>query len=185
MLEKGQQSFIKKNLETYLGFKHNQREVNRLRHLMQEQAKDSLQVLMSEYKQISEKTDAHAEKLEMEKQEQQLKQEIQTVRENQQELSSKCESVQKQKEAALEEKERLMAEKERLENETTLNIPIRREEIQLYTMITRIRWDFEGAEHEVKGFVSNKTDVKPFNFDTRKCSQFFITNALWDMMKED
>lgn len=33
--------------------------------------------------------------------------------------------------------------------------------------------------------ISNKTAVKPFCFDKRKSSQFFISNALWDTMEEN
>ncbi|XP_045213697.2 kinetochore protein Spc24-like isoform X2 [Mercenaria mercenaria] len=180
-----QDNYMSKNLQVFETIKSNYLQVNRLRQLMQEQVKNDLQALADEYKQIAEKPDRETEVSEIVKQEQQLCQEFQSVQKNQQELSAKCQALQKEREKLLEEKENLSEEKERLANETMISLPKRREELSLFNNISRIRWDFEGSKNDVRGYISNKTDVKPFCFDKRKCSQFFITNSLWDSMKED
>ncbi|XP_060559199.1 kinetochore protein Spc24-like [Ruditapes philippinarum] len=180
-----QDNYMSKNIQLFEEIKTNYLEVNRLRHLFQEQVKNDLQALAEEHRKIKGRPDRETEVNEMVKQEQQLCQEHKAVQKNQQELSAKCQVLQKEKEKLLEEKENLSEEKERLANETMISLPKRREELSLFNNISRIRWDFEGSKNDVKGYISNKTDVKPFSFDKRKCSQFFITNSLWDSMKED
>lgn len=180
-----QDNYMAKNLQVFEAIKSNYLEVNRLRQLLQEQVKNDLQALIDEHRQMADKPDREREVTEMIKQEQQLCQEHQSVKQNQQELSTKCQALQKEREILLEEKEKLAEEKDRLANETMISLPKRREELCLFNNISRIRWDFEGSKNDVRGYISNKTDVKPFNFDKRKCSQFFITNSLWDSMKED
>lgn len=173
---------IEKNKQLIDTIKTNCLEIKRLRTLMQDRIKEELEALCREHDQLSEGENKSAAMSEMEKQEQQLRQEYEVVNQNQHQLSSLTEALASESKRLQAEKEELLEEKEKLDNETTVMIPIRREEVNLFNLISNIRWDFDGSQDEVKGYISNKSEVKPFCYDKRKCSQFFITNALWDAM---
>ncbi|KAH3863284.1 kinetochore protein Spc24-like isoform X2 [Dreissena polymorpha] len=115
----------------------------------------------------------------------QLRSDIAAVKKHQTELSSRIREKESLRNELSEKQVRLQVEKERIENDTRVQIPIKRETIALYTCVSKIRWDFEGSSDEIKGYINNKTAVKPFCFDKRKASQFFISNALWDTMEEN
>lgn len=76
-------------------------------------------------------------------------------------------------------------EKKRIETEK------RSEEIQakvkynfsLYTNISRIRWDYNCEEDQIKGFVASLNDVKPFCLDSKQNSKYYTVNYLWDLME--
>ena len=53
----------------------------------------------------------------------------------------------------------------------------------LYTNISRIRWDYNCEEDQVKGFVASLNDVKPFCLDSKQNSKFFMANYLWDLVE--
>ncbi|WAQ97109.1 SPC24-like protein [Mya arenaria] len=150
--------------------------IETLRRALEDQIKTDIEEL------ISDKQESQQSLL---KQEQQLRQEMESVKRKNMELSAGLAEREQEKAGLKEEREQLSEERERQENETKVNIPIRKEEISLYTCISKIRWDFNTPKHEVKGYVSRKGSVKPFCFDNRKTSQFFITNALWDAMQEN
>ncbi|KAL4239641.1 kinetochore-associated Ndc80 complex subunit spc24 [Mactra antiquata] len=177
-------SYMKSNRQRYETMKNEYHEVNKIRLKIQEDAKRSLQALLDDNEKLENKSSKEAEMSELLKQERQLLQEQKSVKQNFQELSDHCKSLKEQHEHLNKEKKQLEDEKERLSNETAINLPKKREELSLYNSISRIRWDFEGPQHHVKGYISNKNDVKPFSFDERKCSQYFITNSLWDSMEE-
>ncbi|XP_059177958.1 uncharacterized protein LOC131957228 [Physella acuta] len=65
--------------------------------------------------------------------------------------------------------------------------PSARYAVNLYREISKITWQIDdGKPHEIKGFVSSrKSGVKSFCFDSQKQSQFFITNSLWDLAKDE
>lgn len=44
-------------------------------------------------------------------------------------------------------------------------------------------WDFDEKEH-AKGYITKaeEGDVRDFDFDTKKISQFDLTNQLWDLI---
>jgi len=55
--------------------------------------------------------------------------------------------------------------------------------INLYQNITNIKWDYD-EETLVKGTIilPTKDDIRPFELDPSKQSDFKITNYLWDLM---
>lgn len=57
-------------------------------------------------------------------------------------------------------------------------------DVNLFRNITKIRWQHQ-SEPDIKGYVVNKKDVKPFSFKVEQMSKFFTANYLWDMIEED
>lgn len=51
----------------------------------------------------------------------------------------------------------------------------------LYSNITRIRWDYDSDEDQLKGFVASLRDVRPFKLNNRENSKYFTANYLWDV----
>lgn len=56
-------------------------------------------------------------------------------------------------------------------------------DIALYTHLTKIRWLYDSKPQEVKGLILQKKEIKPFSLDREKDSEFFIANYLWDQIK--
>jgi len=56
--------------------------------------------------------------------------------------------------------------------------------ISLYSNLSNIRWDYDEPTL-VKGYVSKgeRNDVRPFQLDPSKSSDFFITNYLWELIE--
>ena len=52
----------------------------------------------------------------------------------------------------------------------------------LYSNITRIRWDYESEEDQLKGFVASLQDVRPFKLNSQENSKYFTANYLWDIV---
>ncbi|XP_069124868.1 kinetochore protein Spc24-like isoform X2 [Argopecten irradians] len=95
------------------------------------------------------------------------------------------EEIRQKLEASKAEMNQLMKEREVVEKQTTQSIPKARYDVNLYLNITNIRWQFDSEPEEVKGFVCNKNDVKPFSLNSTQVSKFFIANYLWDLIEED
>lgn len=52
----------------------------------------------------------------------------------------------------------------------------------LYSNITRIRWDYDSEEDQLKGFVASLRDVRPFKLNNQENSKYFTANYLWDVV---
>ncbi|XP_033743205.1 kinetochore protein Spc24-like isoform X2 [Pecten maximus] len=95
------------------------------------------------------------------------------------------EDVQQKLETSKSELNQLLKDREVVEKQTTQSLPKARYDVNLYMNITNIRWQFDSDPEEVKGFVCNKNDVKPFSLNSKQVSKFFISNYLWDLIEED
>lgn len=62
-------------------------------------------------------------------------------------------------------------------------LPQTKYNFSLYTNVSHIRWDYESDEDQVKGFIANLNDVKPFCFSKSAKSKFDIVNSLWDLLE--
>lgn len=62
-------------------------------------------------------------------------------------------------------------------------LPQTKYNFSLYTNVSHIRWDYESDEDQVKGFIANLNDVKPFCFGKSEKSKFDIVNSLWDLLE--
>ena len=62
-------------------------------------------------------------------------------------------------------------------------LPQTKYNFSLYTNVSHIRWDYECDEDQVKGFIANLNDVKPFCFSKSEKSKFDIVNSLWDLLE--
>lgn len=62
-------------------------------------------------------------------------------------------------------------------------LPQTKYNFSLYTNVSHIRWDYECDDDQVKGFIANLNDVKPFCFSKREKSKFDIVNILWDLLE--
>ena len=62
-------------------------------------------------------------------------------------------------------------------------LPQTKYNFSLYTNVSHIRWDFECEDDQVKGFIANLNDVKPFCFSKSEKSNYDIVNALWDLLE--
>lgn len=96
-------------------------------------------------------------------------------------------------ECSLKDLEKSVGEKERNAREIQekkANISNNRDEVlpkskynfSLYTNITHIRWEYDGVDDRVKGFVASLKDVRPFSLCAKQNSKFFIVNYLWDLI---
>ncbi|XP_013411178.1 kinetochore protein Spc24 [Lingula anatina] len=82
-------------------------------------------------------------------------------------------------------KEDVEAKKEQVKHKTTEALPKLRHDVNLYHSISNIRWQYDCEPDEIKGYLCNKHDVKPFSMNSKQNSQFFIVNYLWDLMETD
>eukprot|EP00793_Prasinoderma_coloniale_P001560 PRCOL_00003364-RA len=75
------------------------------------------------------------------------------------------------------------AETDTLEAEA---LPQNKHELSLYAHVSKIIWHYEAGER-VRGNVSDpaKADIRPFDMDPAKTSNFDIANSLWDLMEND
>ena len=62
-------------------------------------------------------------------------------------------------------------------------LPQTKYNFSLYTNVSHIRWDYESDEDQVKGFIANLNDVKPFCFSKSEKSKFDIVNSLWNLLE--
>ncbi|KAI0232372.1 hypothetical protein LSAT2_017304 [Lamellibrachia satsuma] len=116
-----------------------------------------------------------------------------------QKLSEQINSMKQRKEAILEqlgkqdqqkgaldkEQEQIAKQIAAIEKDTTEMIPNLRQDVNLYTYLTGVRWEYDCPEEDIKGYVSNKTSVQPFSLNTNQNSKFFIANYLWELMEPD
>lgn len=72
--------------------------------------------------------------------------------------------------------------KSTIEYETVDVLPKTKYAFSLYSNITRLRWDYECGEDQLKGFVASLRDVRPFAFDIKDKSMYFTANYLWDVI---
>ncbi|KAJ6228628.1 hypothetical protein M0813_08665 [Anaeramoeba flamelloides] len=105
-------------------------------------------------------------------------------------LNQKVLSIEKQQESLNEEFE-VLSKKEKeqenklsqLEDQSSTIIPQLSYKMSLYANISGIKWKKEQSENNnVKGIIATQTDIKEFDLDPKKKSNFFITNKLWDLM---
>ena len=78
--------------------------------------------------------------------------------------------------------ETVRARKTDVSNSKNDVLPKSKYNFSLYTNITHIRWEYDGADDQVKGFVASLKDVKPFCLSSAQNSKFFIANYLWDLI---
>ncbi|XP_078582878.1 uncharacterized protein LOC144865777 [Branchiostoma floridae x Branchiostoma japonicum] len=158
---------------------------NQLREKQEEDVKKTIQALLAmnedeeqNVKSISQseggiqqkEAELEAEKCHAEKQRQQAEQGVQS-------LMGKLEKLK-------EEKEAVGKQKETVKQSTTEALPDVRYLATLYTNVTKLKWDFSCGPDEIKGFVTCKSDVKPFSLNSKQNSLFFVANYLWDLMDE-
>ncbi|XP_078382840.1 kinetochore protein spc24-like [Oculina patagonica] len=62
-------------------------------------------------------------------------------------------------------------------------LPQTKYNFSLYTNVSHIRWDYECEEDQVKGFIANLNDVKPFCFNKSEKSKYEMVNSLWDLLE--
>ncbi|XP_078663047.1 kinetochore protein spc24-like [Branchiostoma floridae x Branchiostoma belcheri] len=159
--------------------------INQLREEQQEDVKKTIQALLAvseeeeqKVKSISQSEEGYqrkeaeleAEKSQAEKQRQQAEQGVQS-------LMGKVEKL-KEEEAAVSK------QKETVKQNTTEALPDVRYLATLYSNVTKLKWDFSGGPDDIKGFVTCKSDVKPFSLNSKQNSKFFVANYLWDLMDE-
>ncbi|KAI8506796.1 kinetochore-associated Ndc80 complex subunit spc24 [Branchiostoma belcheri] len=83
-----------------------------------------------------------------------------------------------------EEQAAVSKRKETVKQNTTEALPDVRYLATLYSNVTKLKWDFSGGPDDIKGFVTCKSDVKPFSLNSKQNSKFFVANYLWDLMDE-
>ncbi|CAH1795032.1 unnamed protein product [Owenia fusiformis] len=129
------------------------------------------------------KTSEENEKLERE--EEKLKEELKQSKEHIENVSKQADQLKAQVNASKEEKDRLTEERRRIKKKTTETLPSVRHTVSLFHNVTKISWQYDTQPQEVKGFITNKSEVKPFSLSNKENSKFFIANYLWDQMEVD
>ncbi|CAH1250748.1 SPC24 [Branchiostoma lanceolatum] len=160
--------------------------INQLRETQEEDVKKTIQALLAinedeeqKVKSISQSEEVYqqkeaeleAEKSQAERQRQQAEQGVQypfMVILRLEKLKDEQEAVSKQKET--------------VKQNTTEALPDVRYLTTLYSNVTKLKWDFSSGPDDIKGFVTCKSDVKPFLLNSKQNSQFFVANYLWDLM---
>jgi len=112
-----------------------------------------------------------------------IEREKENVNENIQELEKQYTQIKKTVEEFKREEEELKRKKVQLEVDTNQEVPKAKTLINLYQNITNIKWDYD-SELLVKGSIilPKKNDIRPFELDPSKQSDFKITNYLWELM---
>lgn len=83
------------------------------------------------------------------------------------------------------EQQSLKMQHQRIKEAQAAALPKARCDLNLYSNITNIKWQYQCEPHEIKGYISNNNDIKTFSFNTQQVSRFFIANYLWDLIEED
>ena len=110
-----------------------------------------------------------------------IEQEKADIESNIKEYSAELETIDAQRAELQTELDLIKKEMETVEAEKKKALPTTRYTLSLYANITNIDWEYSDRTH-VKGKIILKDDVRPFNLDPSKHSQFVITNYLWDLM---
>lgn len=83
-----------------------------------------------------------------------------------------------------EELGKLTSDRENIRDNNSVKLEKLRYDVDLYTNITGIRWQYDCEEDERRGYISKRGVLKPFSLNTKKHSPFFIANYLWDLMEQ-
>lgn len=162
--------------------------ISEIRHLQQkqrEQLKQQIQDLINQEELEMENVNEDGEKTEAINQVRTVQEQLRSEREHLEEATKKCEELKKTLEEQKEEQERLTKEEQKLKHDNTHAIPKIKYDVQLYNTLTSLQWQYDCEPDEIKGYICNKNDIRPFSLSGKKVSKFFVANYLWDMMEED
>ena len=115
----------------------------------------------------------------------QLEEELAKVSQLKDALAMKVKDLTNQGEKLKEEAEFLHQQQVEIEQKKSSSVPGLRYDVNLFTYLTGIRWQYNCEQHEIKGYVSTAKGVKPFDLSSNENSQFFIANYLWDQIETD
>lgn len=76
----------------------------------------------------------------------------------------------------------LAEERSKKKEETTQDVANLRYKINLYSHVAKIKWDYSADPDDIRGYITNKDKVTPFQLSKKQNSRFFIANHLWDLM---
>ncbi|XP_061169105.1 kinetochore protein Spc24-like [Saccostrea echinata] len=161
------------------------REIRHLQQKQREQLKQQIQDLINQEELEMENVKEDGEKTETIHQVHSVQEQIKAEREHLGEVTKKCEELKKTLQNQREEQKRLTAEEQKAKHNSTHTLPKIKYDVQLYNTLTSIRWQYDCEPDEIKGYICNKNDIKPFSLNGKQVSKFFIANYLWDMMEED
>lgn len=114
-----------------------------------------------------------------------MKGQVEALQSQSAKISGECQQLKEQLAKAQSDLKALQDQRQEQRNVQAAALPKARCDVNLYSNITNLRWQFQSEPHEIKGYICNKNDVKTFNLNTQQVSQFFITNFLWDLIEED
>lgn len=130
--------------------------------------------------------EAAGDKVKLQEQEtQQVKKELAQAVEHRTQAAKHLEQIAGQQESCDRQSQALQKKKIDVEKQTSVALPRTRHDVNLYSYLTCIRWQYDCEPHEVKGYISSKNKAKTFALNTQLNSQFFITNYLWDQLEPD
>ncbi|ESP03760.1 hypothetical protein LOTGIDRAFT_230092 [Lottia gigantea] len=155
--------------------------INEVKQRTQERLQNEIQNLQN----MVEKAETEEKQENVERKEEKLITQCEEMKIKLDEISSDCEKYQKK--VAEEEKEKDILKKllEEVSKNKSYSLPKAKYNVKLYSNISRIRWQSDSNSDEIKGYICNKDDIQPFCFNTKTHSQYYITNSLWGLMKED
>ncbi|KAK7507848.1 hypothetical protein BaRGS_00000813 [Batillaria attramentaria] len=114
-----------------------------------------------------------------------LKEQVEALQAQSGRITGECQHLKEQLAKAQSELKALEDQRQGVKDAKAAALPKARCDVNLYSNITNLRWQFQCEPHEVKGYICNNSDVKTFNLNTQQVSRFFITNYLWDLIEED
>ncbi|OWF55909.1 kinetochore protein Spc24-like [Mizuhopecten yessoensis] len=161
------------------------REIRTIRESQQDQIKELIKAWQTYEHDVAGKTTCGQDAAQILSQEEAVQGEVTQAKQSLSRAKEEYEDVQQKIETSKAELNQLVQEREVVEKQTTQSLPKARYDVNLYMNITNIRWQFDSEPEEVKGFVCNKNDVKPFSLNSKQVSKFFISNYLWDLIEED
>ncbi|XP_060076836.1 kinetochore protein Spc24-like [Ylistrum balloti] len=161
------------------------REIRTIRESQQDQIKNLMKAWQDYEHDEASKTTCGQDAAHILSQEESVQGEVTQAKQSLIKAKEEHKDVQQKLEVSKAELDKLVQDREVVEKQTTQSLPKARYDVNLYMNVTNIRWQFDSEPEEIKGFVCNKNDVKPFSLNSKQVSKFFISNYLWDLIEED
>ncbi|XP_014770550.1 kinetochore protein Spc24 [Octopus bimaculoides] len=135
-------------------------------------------------KQVKRKNEEQGEKGVLSPKEKEIQLQVERAKQHKQDASLELEKYLTDMQQCQEQLSKLSVDRENTCDKNSTQLEKIKYDIDLYTHITGIRWQYDGEADDIKGYISKHGFLKPFTLNSRKNSGFFVANYLWDLMEE-
>ncbi|CAI9724153.1 Hypothetical predicted protein [Octopus vulgaris] len=140
--------------------------------------------LTSLEKQVKRQNEEQGEKSVVTPKEKEIHLQVERAKQHRQDAGLELEKYVTDMQQCQEQLSKLSVDRENICDKNSTQLEKIKYDIDLYTHITGIRWQYDCEADDIKGYISKHGFLKPFTLNSRKNSGFFVANYLWDLMEE-